>query len=157
MSTYRFAGLAGALNFLVGALAGCATSTPDGYVARSRGYDSQIAELLGTPRASSSVITAADLAALPPTYSVEEVLAHWAGMYLRRRNEPGGEMTIYVLGEANPLYVVDGVPLLVEGNLPLNTRDVERIEILKYGASVALYGLRGSNGVILITTRKGPD
>jgi TonB-dependent SusC/RagA subfamily outer membrane receptor len=100
------------------------------------------------------VITAADIRNLPPEYTVEEILARSAGIYLRRDERPGGEMTVYVLGAANPLYVVDGVPMPPDVPLSVNSQDVERIEMHKYGAGTALYGLRGSNGVIVITTKR---
>jgi TonB-dependent starch-binding outer membrane protein SusC len=56
-------------------------------------------------------------------------------------------------GNAEPLYVVDGVPVPNINNL--NPADVESLDILKDAASAAIYGARASNGVILITTKKG--
>lgn len=54
-----------------------------------------------------------------------------------------------------PLYVINGVP---GGNIDnLNQNDIESIDVLKGGAASAIYGTRGSNGVILITTKKGSD
>jgi TonB-dependent starch-binding outer membrane protein SusC len=65
----------------------------------------------------------------------------------------------------SPLYVVDGVPALsgnqAGANVPsnplgdINPADIESIEILKDGAATAIYGSRATNGVILITTKKG--
>ena len=56
-------------------------------------------------------------------------------------------------GENNPLYVVDGIPF--EGTInDINPADVESMSVLKDAASSALYGARGANGVVLITTRK---
>jgi len=53
-----------------------------------------------------------------------------------------------------PLYVIDGIPF--NGTLSeINPNDIESIEVLKDASSVAIYGARGSNGVVLITTRKG--
>src|SRR5690606_1379690 len=53
-----------------------------------------------------------------------------------------------------PLVVVDGIPY--GGNLTdLNPADIESIEVLKDGSAAAIYGSRGSNGVILITTKQG--
>lgn len=53
-----------------------------------------------------------------------------------------------------PLYVVDGVPY--DGDLSsINTADIESTTVLKDAASNALYGARGANGVVLITTKKG--
>ena len=57
------------------------------------------------------------------------------------------------VGDANPLYVVDGVP---GGNIAaLSPDDIESIDILKDAASSAIYGSRAANGVILVTTKKG--
>lgn len=60
-------------------------------------------------------------------------------------------------GDATPLYVVDGIPLNVSparGIDWLNPADVARIDVLKDAASTAIYGMRGANGVILITTKR---
>ncbi len=74
--------------------------------------------------------------------------------------QPGESPTIRIRGfgsingSNDPLYVVDGVPF--GGNISdLNANDIESISVLKDAASSALYGNRASNGVILITTKKG--
>lgn len=54
----------------------------------------------------------------------------------------------------DPLYVIDGVPV-EDGLSNLNANDIESMEVLKDASSAAIYGSRGSNGVILITTKKG--
>ena len=54
---------------------------------------------------------------------------------------------------SNPLYVVDGV--VMENFHLLNPNDIERIEVLKDASSAAIYGSRGANGVILVTTKRG--
>lgn len=52
-----------------------------------------------------------------------------------------------------PLYVVDGVPY--DGELSsINSADIETMTVLKDAASTALYGARGANGIIMITTKK---
>ena len=73
---------------------------------------------------------------------------------------PGSVTTIRIRGVGsinagnNPLYVVDGVPF--DGDITsINNADVESITVLKDAASNALYGARGANGVIMITTKKG--
>jgi TonB-linked SusC/RagA family outer membrane protein len=75
-------------------------------------------------------------------------------------SKPGDSPTIRVRGNRSikasndPLYVVDGIPF--EGNLKdVNSADIESIEILKDASATAIYGSRGANGVILVTTRKG--
>jgi len=56
-----------------------------------------------------------------------------------------------------PLYVVDGVPLQTGGIETLNPRDIESIDILKDASSAAIYGSRGANGVVLVTTKRGQE
>ncbi len=58
-------------------------------------------------------------------------------------------------GNASPLYVVDGIP--VDGNPNLPAEEIESVDVLKDGASAAIYGTRASNGVILITTKRGKE
>lgn len=55
---------------------------------------------------------------------------------------------------SDPLYVVDGMPVGTNINF-LNSNDIESMEVLKDASAAAIYGTRGSNGVILITTKKG--
>ena len=75
---------------------------------------------------------------------------------------PGGGISVRIRGtnsvnlSTEPLYVVDGVPIHAEpgGALKwLAPQDVQRIEVLKDPSSTAFYGVRGANGVILITTK----
>ncbi|NND05642.1 MAG: SusC/RagA family TonB-linked outer membrane protein [Saprospiraceae bacterium] len=80
---------------------------------------------------------------------------------------PGGAMIVRirgnnsVIGGNDPLYVVDGFPITAgnigETNLlaTLNPGDIESIEVLKDASATAIYGSRGSNGVVLITTKQG--
>ncbi|MFI3285418.1 MAG: TonB-dependent receptor [Rikenellaceae bacterium] len=58
-------------------------------------------------------------------------------------------------GSSEPLYVVDGIPYDSNPNIP--AEEVESIDVLKDGASAAVYGTRASNGVILITTKRGQE
>ncbi len=61
--------------------------------------------------------------------------------------------TSTINASSNPLYVVDGV--VMENFHLLNPNDIERIEVLKDASSTAIYGARGANGVILVTTKRG--
>ena len=54
-----------------------------------------------------------------------------------------------------PLYVVDGIPLAIGNMTDFNPNDINSVEILKDASATAIYGSRGANGVILITTKKG--
>lgn len=72
---------------------------------------------------------------------------------------PGAESNILirglssVTGNSSPLYVVDGIPYSSDPKLSMN--EIETIDVLKDAASAAIYGTRGSGGVILITTKQG--
>jgi len=74
--------------------------------------------------------------------------------------EPGGAFSIRIRGTNSitagnePLYVIDGLPGANPGN-SLNPSDVKSIEVLKDASATAIYGARGSNGVVLITTKQG--
>ena len=83
-----------------------------------------------------------------------------AGVQVRQNSgEPGGGISIRVRGSSSissnnePLYVIDGFQTDI-GN-QINPEDIESIEILKDAAATAIYGSRGANGVVLITTKKG--
>ncbi len=74
--------------------------------------------------------------------------------------QPGDQVSVRIRGigtngDAEPLYIIDGLPMSGAGTDFLNSGDVESIEILKDAASCAIYGARGANGVILITTKSG--
>lgn len=63
---------------------------------------------------------------------------------------------ITTVNGSSPLYVVDGIPIGTDINF-LNTGDIESMEVLKDASASAIYGTRGSNGVILVTTKKGAE
>lgn len=75
--------------------------------------------------------------------------------------QPGASTTIRIrgtnsiLGNNEPLYVIDGIPYGNSINADINPNDFESIEILKDASSTAIYGSRGANGVILITSKSG--
>lgn len=69
-----------------------------------------------------------------------------------------GATSINEDGHSNPLYVVDGVPMDEDFDLiSLNPQDIESIEVLKDASSSAIYGSRGANGVVIITSKKGVE
>lgn len=74
--------------------------------------------------------------------------------------QPGASSRIRIRGigtinDSNPLYIVDGMPMGIDGIDYLNPQDIESIEVLKDAAAGAVYGARAANGVILVTTKKG--
>lgn len=75
--------------------------------------------------------------------------------------QPGAGTDITIRGKNSitqtnaPLYIIDGFPVEGADNNLLNPSDIESIEVLKDASATAIYGSRGSNGVIMITTKKG--
>ncbi len=95
-----------------------------------------------------------------PILRVEQALqGRLAGVQVAQTSgSPGSPLTVRVRGvgtinNADPLYIVDGIP--VDGLDFLNPNDIETINVLKDAASAAIYGARGANGVVLITTKGG--
>lgn len=93
-----------------------------------------------------------------PTGSGEQALQGLAsGVTIISSGAPGGESNIFIrgissFGSTQPLVIVDGVP----GSLrDINTNDIESVQVLKDAGAAAIYGVRGSNGVVLVTTKKG--
>jgi TonB-dependent starch-binding outer membrane protein SusC len=87
-----------------------------------------------------------------------------AGVDITTALRPGEVGNIYIRGARSltasnsPLYVVDGIPLLSGSGIEtLNEQDIASIEILKDASATAIYGSRGANGVVLLTTKRGTD
>jgi len=85
-----------------------------------------------------------------------------AGVWVVRSPDGGVSLRIWgpssIYGDNEPLYVLDGMPVNVapgRGLFWLDPNDIGRIEILKDVSALAMYGVRGANGVVLITTRHG--
>ena len=97
----------------------------------------------------------------PVNNAFEALQGKAAGVDITSNQRPGEIGSIRIRGNRSlnasnsPLYVVDGVPLSAGGIESLNPRDIESIDILKDASSTAIYGSRGANGVILITTKRG--
>ena len=98
-----------------------------------------------------------------PVRSFEEALAgRVAGVQVNStEGEPGSAINIIIRGqnsltqENSPLYVIDGFPMESFDASSLNPADIESIDVLKDASSTAIYGARGANGVILVTTKSG--
>ena len=100
---------------------------------------------------------------VPSSNLASAIQGQGAGIDVQRsggNSKPGAAPNILIRGSRslgasnNPLIVVDGIPF--NGNInDLNQDDVASVEILKDGSSTAIYGSRGANGVILITTKRG--
>ena len=91
----------------------------------------------------------------------QRIAGQAAGVSVSSDNSPGGVGRINIRGVnsifsgTTPLYLLDGVPI---SNINLiNPNDIQSVEVLKDVSSTSLYGVRGANGVIKITTKKGSD
>ncbi|MEG0462536.1 TonB-dependent receptor [Bacteroides sp.] len=109
-------------------------------------------------------IRSSDMKGQPVTSMAEAMVGKMPGVQVSQSTgAPGSSLQIKVRGTGtitagtSPLYVVDGVPLAKEQLNTFNMNDVESIEVLKDASSSAIYGSRGSNGVVLITTKKGKE
>jgi TonB-linked SusC/RagA family outer membrane protein len=102
-----------------------------------------------------------ELKAMPVQNALQAMQGKTAGVDITSNERPGEIGSIRIRGERSlnatnsPLYVVDGIPLLGTGIENLNANDIESIDILKDASATAIYGSRGANGVILVTTKRG--
>ncbi|MGV3762900.1 MAG: SusC/RagA family TonB-linked outer membrane protein [Parapedobacter sp.] len=109
---------------------------------------------------SVGVLSAEDLLQAPVNNALQGMKGRVAGVNVfLNSGSPSGSPRILIRGlgtinsSSNPLFVVDGVAM--ESIQFLNPNDIERMEILKDASSTAIYGARGANGVILVTTKRG--
>jgi TonB-linked SusC/RagA family outer membrane protein len=108
---------------------------------------------------SISSIKSDDIASLPVPDAGQAMQGKATGVQVVSAGAPGSNVTIRVRGigtvnNSDPLLVIDGVPT----DVPLNTinpDDIATIDILKDASASAIYGSRGANGVVIITTKKG--
>ncbi|MDJ0364423.1 TonB-dependent receptor [Hymenobacter sp. H14-R3] len=110
---------------------------------------------------SVSSISAEQVAETPIVRADQILQGRAAGVQVTQTNsEPGGGTSIRIRGTNSinsgnePLFVVDGFPGAGDLN-SINPNDIESIEVLKDASATAIYGSRGANGVVLITTKKG--
>jgi TonB-linked SusC/RagA family outer membrane protein len=133
--------------------------------ADAKSLDDVVVVGYGTQKASNVTGAVAGVTAKEieerPVNRIENALAgQMPGVSVQTTSgEPGADLQIRVRGTGSinastePLYVVDGVP--VDNLRGINPADVANLEVLKDASSAAIYGSRGSNGVVLITTKRG--
>jgi len=102
-----------------------------------------------------------DITAVTANNPIQSLQGRVTGVSVVTDSRPGESPTIRIRGNGSisagndPLYVVDGFPLMNGSLNELNANDIASIEVLKDASSTAIYGSRGSNGVIMITTKSG--
>ena len=106
---------------------------------------------------SVSIVNVTD-AKQVPTASTEQLLQGQApGVTVISPGSPGSSATVFIrgissFGDTNPLYIIDGVPASIHD---INPDDIESIQVLKDAGAASIYGVRGSNGVVIVTTKRG--
>lgn len=107
-----------------------------------------------------SSVKSEDMAGVVASDFTKSLQGQVAGVsVIESSGRPGDQANIQIRGlgsitsNASPLYVVDGIPY--DNNPNIASEDIASVEILKDGAAAAIYGTRASNGVILITTKRG--
>lgn len=108
-----------------------------------------------------SSVQAKALREVPVNSPAQALQGRVAGLYaVTEGYKPGSDVTVRIRGSRSfsagndPLYVLDGIPL-TGGLNDINPNDIESMEVLKDASATAIYGSRGANGVILITTKRG--
>ena len=110
---------------------------------------------------TASVVSSENIDAKAVSNVAQALIGEVSGVSVTRTDgRPGSSATIRIRGFSSiqgnsaPLYVVDGVPFSGDINA-INPNDIESTTILKDASATAIYGARGANGVVLLTTRKG--
>lgn len=106
-------------------------------------------------------VGAKEIRSRPVTNALQAMQGKAAGVDITSNERPGQVGDIKIRGlrslkaSNSPLFVVDGIPLQAGGIDAINPNDIENIDILKDASATAIYGSRGANGVVLVTTKKG--
>lgn len=111
---------------------------------------------------SLSQVKASDINSYPSTNALQALSGRASGVQvLQNTGAPGAGVSVRIRGTNSiqgsnePLYVIDGFPIAGSNPSVINNSDIESMEILKDASATAIYGSRGANGVVLITTKKG--
>ncbi|OJY88319.1 MAG: SusC/RagA family TonB-linked outer membrane protein [Sphingobacteriales bacterium 40-81] len=138
-------------------------------IAADKGLDEVVVIGYGSKRkrditAAVSNINLDDQGELPSRNVTQMIQGQAPGVVATQRNgTPGAEFEVRIRGigsigaGSNPLYVIDGFAVGTSVGQNLNPNDIQSISILKDAAATAIYGARGSNGVVLITTKSAKE
>jgi len=112
---------------------------------------------------SVSSVGAETISEAPVSNVTQAIQGRVPGVFITNSTtKPGESSTVMIRGKrsisgkSDPLYIVDGIPMVGDIN-DISPADIESIDILKDASATAIYGARGSNGVIMITTKKGKE
>lgn len=107
-----------------------------------------------------STIKSADIAKLNPVRAEEALQGRASGVNVIQGGTPGSKPTVLIRGipsfsGTDPVVIIDGVPQTLTDLNSINAADIESINVLKDAATTAIYGVKGGNGVIVVTTKSG--
>lgn len=107
-----------------------------------------------------STIKSADIEKLKPVRVEEALQGRASGAVVVNNGSPGSKPTVLVRGipsfsGTDPLVIIDGVPQTLTDFNSINPADIESVNLLKDAATTAIYGVKGGNGVIVVTTKTG--
>jgi TonB-linked SusC/RagA family outer membrane protein len=107
-----------------------------------------------------STVKGADIDKLRPVRTEEALQGRAAGVNVIQSGSPGAKPTVLIRGipsysGTDPVVIIDGVPQTLTDLNAINAAEIESINVLKDAATSAIYGVKGGNGVILVTTRSG--
>ncbi|WP_299889830.1 SusC/RagA family TonB-linked outer membrane protein [uncultured Lacinutrix sp.] len=115
-----------------------------------------------TSNIASTTITASTIEARPNASFVQTLQGQVAGLNITTSSgQPGANSTINLRGVSSlsgntePLFIIDGVPVDEDNFRSLNPNDIESLSVLKDAGATSIYGNRGANGVVKITTKRG--
>lgn len=106
-------------------------------------------------------ISEKDIKSRPVSNALEAMQGKVAGVDITSAQRPGTVGSINIRGvrsltaSNSPLFVVDGIPLMTGGIDNINPNDIESIDVLKDASATAIYGSRGANGVVIVSTKQG--
>jgi len=137
--------------------------------ASNKGLDEVVVVGYGSKRkrditSAVSTINMSDIGEAPSRGITQLIQGQAPGVVVKQKDgRPGAEFEVRIRGIASlgagsePLYVIDGFAMGTSTGVNINPNDIESISILKDAAATAIYGARGSNGVVLITTKTAKE
>jgi TonB-dependent starch-binding outer membrane protein SusC len=107
-----------------------------------------------------ATVKAADIEKLKPVRAEEALQGRASGVTVIAPGSPGAKPTVLIRGipsfsGTDPVVIIDGVPQTLTDFNSINAADIESINVLKDAATTAIYGVKGGNGVIVVTTKAG--
>ncbi|MBC7913458.1 MAG: TonB-dependent receptor plug domain-containing protein, partial [Pyrinomonadaceae bacterium] len=107
-----------------------------------------------------SIIKSAEIEKQKPLRVEEALQGRASGVSVIQNGSPGSKPTVLIRGipsfsGTDPVVIIDGVPQTLDDLNAVNSNDIETINVLKDAAATAIYGVKGGNGVIVVTTKTG--